>query len=371
MYIYRIGDLYFKGPEWKCFKNFIYDEDGVTPDCEAVYMPYEPVSNDAVEAVYPQSYFNVLVCKNGGWIYELPDHTMYCHVSKDYRHFVIRQVENDYSDEVRMVQLVRTALECLSIQQGKIAFHSACVEKDGEAVLFTGFSGTGKSTRAQCWVDTLDAQWISGDRPLIDCGKGMVYGVPWDGKEQIFRNVTMKIKGLMVLHRSSYTRIRHLTKKQMRSFLLQQTFIPMWDTETANMAIFNVFRLMKNVPIYQLLCDRTHEAAEESYQLLYHSTEAYYKEEILVKLKQGFTVRNVVGEYIMMPTGENIKNFDGSIILNDVSAFLVKHMQNPITKEDLLGLVLDEYKVDRERAEQDLDKFLETMKSYDMIDMMD
>ena len=70
-------------------------------------------------------------------------------------------------------------------------------------------------------------------------------------------------------------------------------------------------------------------------------------------------------------TGENIKNFDGSIILNDVSAFLVKHMQNPITKEDLLGLVLDEYEVERERAEQDLDKFLETLKSYDMIDMMD
>ena len=128
---------------------------------------------------------------------------------------------------------------------------------------------------------------------------------------------------------------------------------------------------MKNVPIYQMLCDRTHEAAEESYQLLYHPTEAYYKEEILVKLKQGFTVRNVVGEYIMMPTGENIKYFDGSIILNDVSAFLVKHMQNPITKEDLLSLVLDEYEVERERAEQDLDKFLETLKSYDMIDMMD
>ena len=35
------------------------------------------------------------------------------------------------------------------------------------------------------------------------------------------------------------------------------------------------------------------------------------------------------------------------------------------------AMLLDEYEVERERAEQDLDKFLETMKSYDMIDMMD
>ena len=371
MNIYRIGDLIFKGPEWKCFENFIWNDTNIAPDCECHYVTFVPVDEDMVSTVYPQSYFNVLELKTGGWIYEWPDHTLYCKVSADYKHLEIAQIHADYTDEVRMIQLIRTALECLAIQNGKIAFHSACVEKDGEAVLFTGFSGTGKSTRAGRWVDTLDAQWISGDRPLIDCVYGTVHGAPWDGKEQIFRNVSMKIKAIMVLHRSSYTRIRQLTKKQMRTYLMQQAFIPMWDTETARIALYNIFRLMRNVPVYGWLCDWTEEAAEESYQILYYHTESIYKEDIQMKLKQGFTVRNVVGEYIVMPTGENIKNFDGSVILNDVSAFLVKHLQNPITKEDLLGLLLDEYEVERERAEQDLDKFLDTLKSYDMLDMMD
>ena len=41
-----------------------------------------------------------------------------------------------------------------------------------------------------------------------------------------------------------------------------------------------------------------------------------------MKAKSGFILRNVVDEYILMPTGDNIGKFNGTILLNEVSALV-------------------------------------------------
>ena len=55
-----------------------------------------------------------------------------------------------------------------------------------------------------------------------------------------------------------------------------------------------------------------------------------------MKAKPGFILRNVVDEYILMPTGDNIGQFNGTVLLNEVSAFVWGKLQNPLSKEDLL-----------------------------------
>ena len=87
-----------------------------------------------------------------------------------------------------------------------------------------------------------------------------------------------------------------------------------------------------------------------------------------MKAKQGFILRNVVDEYILMPVGDNIGKFNGTVLLNEVSAFIWEKLQNPISKEDLLQSVLDEFEVEKAVAMADLDALLATLKEYGVIE---
>ena len=87
-----------------------------------------------------------------------------------------------------------------------------------------------------------------------------------------------------------------------------------------------------------------------------------------MKAKPGYILRNVVDEYILMPTGENIGLFNGTVLLNEVSALVWEKLQNPVSREDLLKAILDEFEVDRATASADLDELLKTLRSYGVIE---
>ena len=87
-----------------------------------------------------------------------------------------------------------------------------------------------------------------------------------------------------------------------------------------------------------------------------------------MKAKEGFVLRHVVDEYILMPTGDNISRFNGTVLMNQVSAFVWEKLQNPISKADLLKTILDEFEVEKSVAAADLDALLATLKQYDVIE---
>ena len=173
----------------------------------------------------------------------------------DYQHpqlYADKDVE--LNQELRF--LIRTAFECRFAYEGIVSLHAACVELSGEAVCFTGDSGMGKSTRAKAWVDGLGAEFISGDRPAIrlESGGNVACGVPWDGKEQIFRNVERPLKAILEVRRAPFTRLRRLSPDQAYRIAIRQAFIPMWDPDTAALAMVNVRRLCRSPRVYRLFC---------------------------------------------------------------------------------------------------------------------
>ena len=159
-------------------------------------------------------------------------------------------------------------LECKLLQNGFTVLHSACVELDGKAYAFTGPSGIGKSTRAQKWCDLLSAEWISGDRPAVDVSRGIVYGVPWDGKEGIYRNVSRPLAAILKVKRSESTMIKEMTEEEKLQLLCEQTFSPMWDPVLVANAFHSLRILMKSVPIYELCCDITDESTIKAHELI-------------------------------------------------------------------------------------------------------
>ncbi len=306
-----------------------------------------------------------------GWLFENVSHTAKLLVSADYLNLTAWIKSEEHLKIMKSI-LLRTALECASVANGTVSFHSACVEADGFAVAFTGKSGTGKSTRANAWIDSIGYRFISGDRPAIlwENGNLTVSGVPWDGKEQIFRNVKLPLKAILDVHRSDneFLEIRELTPKQKLRVLMQQAFVPMWDTKTAAnvIAVLNV--LSKKAPIYRVFCGPDGDSAKKVHDILFNHPELIKEARPEMKVKDGFTLRNVIGENILMPTGDNIGKFDGTVILNEVSAFVWEKMQTPVSEEDLLGAILGEFDIDEETAKNDLHALIEKFSSLGLLD---
>lgn len=266
--------------------------------------------------------------------------------------------------------LLRTAFECRFCHEGIVSLHAACVENGEYAVAFTGHSGLGKSTRAKAWVDSLGFEWISGDRPAVRLEKegSTACGVPWDGKEQIFRDVERPLKAILEVRRSNANYVRRLSADQARKLLMQQTFVPMWDTDTAVLAMANVRKLIRQTPVYRVFCGPDGDAAKEIYDILFHHPEKIREEGEDMKIKDGFVLRNVVDEHIVMPTGDNIAKFEGAVVLNDVSAFVFEQLQRPVGMEDLLEAVLNEFEVDEATAKADLEALIAKFEEMGLIE---
>lgn len=87
-----------------------------------------------------------------------------------------------------------------------------------------------------------------------------------------------------------------------------------------------------------------------------------------MKAKEGFVLRTIVDEYMIMPTGANITKFDGTVVLNEVSAFIWKELQQETDRESLLKALLAEYEVSREVAQRDLDALLEKFRELGILE---
>ena len=303
---------------------------------------------------------------SGGWfLYSGQDETVGLFANADYSHLRLLGAKDDLIPG-GSEWYIRLALECRLIRMGYVSLHAAAVETRGEAFAFTAPSGVGKSTRANAWTEALDAKLINGDRPLIHVKRLELYGVPWDGKERCFRNVHYPLSAICEIRRSESVYIRSMSFEQRRKLLLCQSFIPMWDNETAAIQMINISRLAAGAEMVRAFCGPDAKDAQALYSAL--KEQQILKEERDMKAKQGFVLRNIVDEFILMPTGDNIGKFNGTVLLNEVSAFVWEKLQNPISRDDLLKAILDEFEVEKAVASADLDALLKKLKEFDVIE---
>jgi hypothetical protein len=88
-----------------------------------------------------------------------------------------------------------------------------------------------------------------------------------------------------------------------------------------------------------------------------------------MKIKEGFTLRTMLGENIVVGEGLAQVNFNKLITLNETAAFLWKEVSGKeFTKEDLVQLLLDNYEVEEERASADVDKLLDTWRQEGIVE---
>ncbi len=80
-----------------------------------------------------------------------------------------------------------------------------------------------------------------------------------------------------------------------------------------------------------------------------------------MKIKDGFVLREVGGKNYAVATGDALTVFNGMISLNGVGAFIFKLLQEETDKNSVVSKICEEYDVEKEKAEQDFDKFVEQL----------
>lgn len=88
-----------------------------------------------------------------------------------------------------------------------------------------------------------------------------------------------------------------------------------------------------------------------------------------MKLKYRFVQREVSGQWVAVAVGKDHSNFNGMVRLNGSGAFIMDLLiEGEKTREELLGAILKRYDVSRERAEENLDRVLDSLEQGGLLE---
>lgn len=86
-----------------------------------------------------------------------------------------------------------------------------------------------------------------------------------------------------------------------------------------------------------------------------------------MKLKEGFILRQVAGEYVVLPVGADL-DFNGMITLNETGATLWKRLEQEAELNDLTAALLAEYDVDEATASAAAEQFVAKLKEHGFLE---
>ena len=136
-----------------------------------------------------------------------------------------------------------------------LVFHASYIGTPGGAVLFTAPSGTGKSTQAELWRVHRGARVLNGDKAAVRLdGAPMAHGMPFSGTSGICENVSLPLRGIVVLSQAKENTVRRLGPSAAAAALSPNLFADQAVAEEWHMALNLLLDLAASVPVYALAC---------------------------------------------------------------------------------------------------------------------
>lgn len=184
-----------------------------------------------------------------------------------------KQDDENFSDAyLESLAVYRKICERL-LDEDILLFHCSALAIDGKAYLFTGPSGTGKSTHARLWRERFGEQvtMINDDKPLLAFGENgiAVYGTPYSGKHRLQTNTCAPVEGIVFLKQAPENRIRRMTASEAYPSLLSQTYRR--SDPAGTIRTMDLVQKLTGLPVFALDCTISQEAVELAYQALTNS----------------------------------------------------------------------------------------------------
>nr|MCR5450721.1 hypothetical protein [Solobacterium sp.] len=140
-----------------------------------------------------------------------------------------------------------------------------------KAYLFTGTSGTGKTTQLRHWINLFpdEVEIINGDKPVIEQRENtfIVHPSPWTGKEGWTGTRSAELGGIITLEQGNKDQIYRMNKKDAVFPLFLQFLYKADDEESVDLVCEYERDLIENIPVWKLINTGTEASA-----LLTHKT---------------------------------------------------------------------------------------------------
>ena len=155
-------------------------------------------------------------------------------------------------------------VEHVAIENNGFVLHASCIEYQGEAILFTAPSGTGKSTQADIWNRHRGAEIINGDRIMVQIlEEGIVIrGIPFSGSSGISKNRVLPLKAIVYLRQAPENRAAYLHGAAAFRRVWEGCSAQVWNREEMDKTTKTVLQTVTQVPVLLLECTPDVRAVE-------------------------------------------------------------------------------------------------------------
>ncbi|MFA7204065.1 MAG: PqqD family protein [Candidatus Caldatribacteriota bacterium] len=278
-------------------------------------------------------------------------------MSKDLKKQAILFVEalNKKPSEMIYILISMCFLE-VATHEGFLCLHASALLLQDEAILFSAPSKTGKSTHVNHYLDTFkQAKVLNDDKPLIK--DGYVYGSPFSGKNMKNINAFYKLKAILFIYQSKKTVIHKIDEEIALKHILKNMLRPskavIWDK------MIQIIEQVFKTDIYEAGLTISKDSMFQTYYYIYKETK--------MKLKPGFTLKDIGSKTMVIPVDEQALSFNGILTINKTAKVLFNALCEDKTIDELVKILLDKYDVTEDQALKDVVLFVETLKEKDLL----
>lgn len=156
------------------------------------------------------------------------------------------------------------ALERRLIARDSLILHCAYMVYQGEAILFSAPSETGKTTQANLWEKYRGSRTVNGDRALLGKrdGRWTAQGWPVCGTSEVCHNEEFPIRAVVMLSQAKENQAHQLPPGRAFPLLYSQITVNKWNMKDHLHAIDLIQELAEGVPVFHLGCTISEEAVE-------------------------------------------------------------------------------------------------------------
>ena len=88
-----------------------------------------------------------------------------------------------------------------------------------------------------------------------------------------------------------------------------------------------------------------------------------------MKIKSGYVIRQVMGNYVVIATGEESRGFHGMVKLNETAANIWSYISEGKSEEDIVSLTIAEYDVEEQQLRSDVQKTIKTLIQQGFVEL--
>ena len=144
----------------------------------------------------------------------------------------------------------------LMLTENVLLLHASFIDCNGQGIIFSAPSGTGKSTQADLWKKHRNADIINGDKTglIVEKGKVLASGVPFCGTSGICKNRTVPLRAVVLLRQSETNTVKRLTGAMAVTELLKNVHLDFCAPDEQRKCVDLLIETVNSVPVLLLSC---------------------------------------------------------------------------------------------------------------------